>query len=183
MIICPNCNLENPDNTVKCERCGVGFDKWRPEYKKRPTIKQVKSMEEERRCPYCKEEIQVGAIKCKNCGEILKKEEYSRLSHERTKVVRDYSDIERDQRSRAYYQKIFSEFDQNNGKFMPKWNWVAFLFGFIWYFFKGMWVKGLFMMAVTFIFWGVPFIFFWLYCGIAGNYDYYLFKVKGKQLW
>ena len=28
------------------------------------------------KCPFCKEEIQEGAIKCKHCGEVLNKNAY-----------------------------------------------------------------------------------------------------------
>jgi len=129
------------------------------------------------KCPFCQEEIAEGAIKCKHCGEVLQRNQYSRITSERSKLIQDYA------RFKPYYQRVFQEFDEGGGQFQAKWNWAAFLFGFFWYLVRGMWLKGLVMLAVTFAFAGIPAIFFWLYCGIAGNYDYYLLQTKGKQLW
>jgi hypothetical protein len=129
------------------------------------------------RCPFCKEEIQDGAIKCKHCGEVLRKEEYSQVRHERTKALSDYSGFS------DYYQRVFTSFDQQGGGFQAKWNWAAFLFGAVWYLVKGIWIKALLMFVIIFVFWGIPALFFWLYAGIAGNWDYYLLKVKGKHFW
>jgi uncharacterized protein DUF2628 len=129
------------------------------------------------KCPFCSEEILEGAIKCKHCGEVLKKDEYARVATERAKIIKDYG------RFTTHYQEVFKQIDEKNGSFRPKWNWAAFLFGFFWYLSKGMWVKGLVMIAITFAFSGVPVLFFWLYGGIAGNFDYYLYAIQGKQLW
>jgi hypothetical protein len=46
-----------------------------------------------------------------------------------------------------------------------------------------MWVKGLLMIVIGFMLAGLPFFFFWIYCALAGTYDYYLLAVKKKQLW
>lgn len=82
----------------------------------------------------------------------------------------------------AYYARVFAEFEQSGLK--PTWNWVALLFGILWYFYRGLWVKGLLMLTATFIFLAVPAPLFWLYAGIFGNYDYYyLLKRKKKHLW
>jgi len=128
-------------------------------------------------CPYCKEKIQNGAIKCKHCGEILKKKEYSSISHEKAKTLKGYSQFS------EYYQNVFREIDKDNGKISAKWNWVAFLFGPIWYLLNGVWVKSLLMIGVSLISGGALAIPCWIYSGLFGNYDYYLLKVKNKQLW
>ena len=52
-----------------------------------------------------------------------------------------------------------------------------------WYLAKGLWVKGLLMLLIAVITAGMAGIFIWIYAGIAGNYDYYLLRRKGKQLW
>jgi len=121
------------------------------------------------KCPLCSEEIVEGAIKFKYCGEVLNKDGSTKVSIERAKVVKDYSQF------KPYYQDGFKQFDQNDGSFIPKWNSPAFLFGFFWYLAKGMWLKGSIMVAITVSFGGVPAIFFWLYCGIVGIFDYYLY--------
>ncbi len=129
------------------------------------------------KCPFCSEDILEGAIKCKHCGEVLQGGEYARVSSERAKVLRNYEQFSR------YYQSIFHQIDENNGTFTPKWNWAAFFFGCFWYLAKGMWLKGLIMIVISFSLGGVPILFFMLYCAISGNYDYYLRAVQGKQLW
>lgn len=82
-----------------------------------------------------------------------------------------------------YYQQAFLEIERNGGKFLAKWNWAAFLFGCFWYFVRGMWAKGLILLLIALGTSGAAIIFLWIYCGIAGTYDYYLLKAKGKQLW
>jgi Protein of unknown function (DUF2628) len=128
-------------------------------------------------CPYCKETIQDDAIKCMHCGEILRKDEYQQVKNERTRTLSDYAQFP------PYYQDVFATFDRDGGGFKAKWNWPAFFFGFIWYCVRGMWLKGLLMLAVIIMFGGLPAPFFWIYTGVAGNWDYYLLKLKGKQFW
>jgi hypothetical protein len=82
-----------------------------------------------------------------------------------------------------FYKNAFNKIDANNGRFTVVFNWAAFLFGALWYLYKGMWQKGLIMIAVGFLLAGLPFFFFWIYCSIAGTYDYYLLTIKKKQLW
>jgi hypothetical protein len=81
----------------------------------------------------------------------------------------------------------FRRFDENGGQFVATWNWLAFIFGPLWYLFHGMWVKallyfvgGIFLSAVT----GGPVgILVWLGFGLLGNYDLYLYRRRGVQLW
>ena len=75
------------------------------------------------KCPYCQEDVQEGAIKCKHCGEILAKNEYARTRHESSGTAEQYwSNIgECPARLRTYYTKQFAKFDRNNGKFVPTW--------------------------------------------------------------
>lgn len=83
----------------------------------------------------------------------------------------------------GYYEQKFKNIEEGNG--IVSWNWFAFVFIWAWYFSKGMWAKGLiilFLMSITF--WLVfPLFILWIYCGIFGNYDYYLLESKSKQLW
>jgi hypothetical protein len=75
------------------------------------------------------------------------------------------------------------------GRFVPTWNWTAFVFGPLWYLRKGLYAKGLLILALTANpFWSVS---TWMlvsllalvYCGAAGNWDYYLLRVKRTQWW
>lgn len=130
-------------------------------------------------CPYCKEDIKEGAIKCRHCNEVLEKDDYSGMVNERETISMTEGELT------PYYQKIFAEFDANNGTFKPTWNWPAFLFGTVWYIYRGPWLKGLVLIipiTIMFLFfpWG---LIAGLYSGIFGNYDYYLLKAKGKHFW
>ena len=143
------------------------------------------------KCPYCQEDVQEEAIKCKHCGEILAKNEYARARHESSGTAEQYwSSIgECPARLRTYYTKQFAKFDRNNGKFVFTWNWGAFLLSFVlfpvWYFLKGMWLKGAIYLAacVPFVALVFPLPFYFIYIGLFANYDYYLFIVKRKKLW
>lgn len=83
----------------------------------------------------------------------------------------------------TYYQEVFREIEANGGKMMPKWNWWSFLFGCFWYFSKGVWAKGLIILVITIFSGGVAIPLIWIYCGLLGNYDYYLLKARNNQFW
>jgi NAD(P)-dependent dehydrogenase (short-subunit alcohol dehydrogenase family) len=80
-------------------------------------------------------------------------------------------------------------FARHGGAFVPTWNWRAFVFGPLWYFRRGLYAKGVvllglsvfpfFTLAVTVLL-GLTVL---VYCGVAGNWDDYLWKVKGTQWW
>lgn len=83
----------------------------------------------------------------------------------------------------------FARFARQGGRFVTTWNWAAFVFGPLWYLRKGLYAKGLLILAVTANpFWSPS---TWLlvslplfvYCGAVGNWDYYLLKVKRTQWW
>lgn len=80
------------------------------------------------------------------------------------------------------YRLKFVLIDDRDGRFKPQWNWWAFLLSPFWYLNQGMWAKAI-IIGVCIIFGGVISPLFYLYSGICGNYDYYLLKVKNKQLW
>lgn len=80
---------------------------------------------------------------------------------------------------REYYKRVFTEISQDGGGFKAYWNWTAFLLGPFYFLYHGLIVKALMLFVVGLFFFPAS----WLYAGIAFNYDLYLKKVKGKDLW
>ncbi len=80
-------------------------------------------------------------------------------------------------------------FTRHGGQFVPTWNWAAFLFGPLWYLRKGLWAKGLVILAATanpfwpLAIWVMVSLAAFVYCGTVGNWDYYLLRVKRTQWW
>ena len=60
------------------------------------------------------------------------------------------------------------------------WHWPAFILGPIWYFSKGMIVKGFWLsiLCVFTVFLATPFIL--IYCGARGKGDWYDYRLKEK---
>ncbi len=92
-------------------------------------------------------------------------------------------------RDRAAVEPAFAIFARHGGRFVPTWNWRAFVFGPLWYFRRGLYAKGLvllglsvcpfFTLALTVLLSAAILV----YCGVAGNWDDYLWRVKGTQWW
>ena len=137
-------------------------------------------------CPKCGKEVIEGARFCQSCGEAMPNfREHQIVESEpiRSEQSNYYNNSNPYIYEKPYYQERFATFDANGGKFTPTWNWAAFLFGIFWYLFKGMWAKALIMLLAVFVFAGMPAPVFWIYCGLFGNWDYYLLKRKKTQLW
>jgi hypothetical protein len=83
----------------------------------------------------------------------------------------------------------FGVFAERRGRFVPTWNWRAFVFGPLWYLRKGLYGKGLVLLALSVCpVWTLPITLLispvvLVYCGVAGNWDHYLWKVERTQWW
>jgi hypothetical protein len=83
----------------------------------------------------------------------------------------------------------FALFEAHGGGFVPTWNWAAFLLGPLWYLRKGLYAKGLPILVLTvYPLWPLPItlvvsLLLFGYCGVVGNWDYYLLRVKRTQWW
>ena len=141
-------------------------------------------------CANCGAIATADAKFCPNCGKPLSTvaEQSSRLNTSDQQTQGGHvGDLD------PYYRERFARFDGNGGRFGAAWNWPAFVFSIIWYFTKGMWAKGALLLGITLVATiSTPGLGILLhpinlvvgvYAGLAGNYDYYLWKRKHTQWW
>ena len=87
----------------------------------------------------------------------------------------DYSDLS------PYYQQQFSKIEESNEFYKGKFNWAAFLLGFIWAFSKGLWLSAVVSLIVSIVTAGIGGLVYWFIFGFRGNYMYYCLYTRGQQ--
>ena len=168
---CRNCGSGMLPNAVACPSCGVprGYGN--------------------RFCPYCKAQTHEAAVICVACDARLDKATAPNgtggKTPERPVVARHIEEAVEGiaGQSQEYYRAAFQSIQDAGGSFKVSFNWAAFLLGPIWYFYHGMWKKALILMGASILTFAIATPLIWAYAGIASNYDLYLLKVKGKELW
>lgn len=120
-------------------------------------------------CPYCKETILEGAIKCKHCGSMLNLDP-ANATHIDTITTDDVRAFVGE--NSYYYGQQFSKFTiTGREKFCVTWNWSCCGFASLWFLYRKMY----FWAVVTFIVFLLPGVNIILHivAGMVGNYLYY----------
>jgi hypothetical protein len=128
-------------------------------------------------CPFCKETILAGAVKCRYCGSMLNFDPVYGMNTDSitTDEIRAFVGT-----NSLYYIQNFSKFTiSGRERFCATWNWSCFGFTFIWFLYRKMYAIAL----ISFVLFCVPGInlIIHIVAGIVGNYLYYR-QVKEKTL-
>lgn len=186
---CPYCGEEINVNAIKCKLCGEFLE----EKKEEATGTKA--------CPFCGEEILASAVKCKYCGEFLNE------TIDRSATSGKFAGVDVNDKWKKRFEAIDGVvIDGAWWKYNPlfwktslneRWNMncaiyfsdflstlSAFIFGGLYYLFKGMWLKFLvYMFAIILLscFIGDNGLMLWIIWFCFAPYDYYRLKVLGRQ--
>jgi hypothetical protein len=61
------------------------------------------------------------------------------------------------------------------------WNWLSFILGPFWYIINGLITKGIVLLIISLITFGLGIPIIWLYCGLRGNSDFYEKNLKNRS--
>ena len=119
-------------------------------------------------CPYCKETILEGAVKCRHCGSMLHAgpcgDAGTSMSDDEVRAfVGNNSD---------YYLRNFARFTATGAdNFAPTWNWSACGFTFIWMLYRKMYLAS----GITFVIFCLPGVNLMLHLavGVLANWLYF----------
>jgi len=153
---CRNCGKDVNAKAEICTNCGV-----------RP-------LNEKKFCQECGVETNSNQEICIKCGVRLKT--FMSNTANGSPANTDFSNLPQ------YYQDEFRKIFESNETYKGKWNWAAFGFGPIWALTKGVWVAPLIDIVGASATLGVVGVIYWFIFAIRGNYMYYSYIAKNKQL-
>ena len=150
-------------------------------------------------CPDCGNETSDQAVACKKCGYPISK--FSSIPKEKDKPQsenpRTVENTKTFTEEDYYYQQEFEEIQKSKEVYKGRWNWYAFLFTWIWCFYKGCNSIGIAILLALYLitnsglrifgFHGIELLPFWLLLtsiimGINGTWYLYNLKVKNKKI-
>lgn len=127
-------------------------------------------------CPYCKETIQDGALKCRHCSSMLNAVPpfgQSASYHQNAAPAISADEIHAFAGNNShYYVRNFAKFTVTGAEsFTLTWNWPAFFFTFFWMLYRKMYIQA----VITFVLFCLPGLNLLLHIGTGavGNYLYY----------
>ncbi|MFZ4857310.1 MAG: hypothetical protein ACOYL3_13025 [Desulfuromonadaceae bacterium] len=135
-------------------------------------------------CPFCKETILVGAVKCKQCGSMLNLDPNNTINAD--SISTDEISAFAGSNSYYYIQKFSNFTIMGREKFGVTWNWSCCGFTFLWFLYRKMYALSL----ITFVVFCIPGIniFLHIVVGCIGNYLYYrhvktkIVEIRSTQL-
>lgn len=180
-MYCRKCGTKLPDDSKYCKQCGAQIEV--NENSPETTVSKSSSDHSA-----LSGQIRPTVAREFNMPEHFEEESSAELSKSTSRFSQNHSMVSKHpdvlvSNETSYYLRCFLAFEKAGGTMRPTWNWLAFLFGPIWYLAKGLWAKALMLLLVSVITAGkvVPLVA--LYSGLAGSFDYYLARLRGTQVW
>ncbi|WFD08783.1 DUF2628 domain-containing protein [Tepidibacter hydrothermalis] len=164
---CRNCGSEIKNNAEICLKCGV------------------KPLNAKNYCQECGSETNENQEICIKCGVRLKTtiNNESKLSGFKKHLEGDGNCNTNFSKLKPYYQEEFTKIYESNESYRGKFNWAGFFFGPIWALTKGIWIPPLAVLILALIGFGpIPASIYGIICGFKGNYIFYNYYVRKKQI-
>ncbi len=129
---------------------------------------------------------------CKNCGnQVSESDTFCSICgtnqkptsiEESEKMVFNTNSNEKLLGLSEYYIEEFKKIQDSKEQYKGKFNFTAFFFGVLWGLIKGLWLSAIIAIVIGILTGGIGIIVYWIVFGIRGNYIYYNYVMKDKQI-